>query len=102
MWTNTSKPLTWNSKNTELELGGPRGADVTGSDVPGSAIHLAAMTHTYDRDQEVPTLVRIYDSVWADSKTAEALPFGAHDRSLLGIVTEAFDRGHNALTFALL
>jgi hypothetical protein len=60
------------------------------------------MTHTYDRDQEVATLVRIDDSVWADSKTAEALPFGAHDRSLLGIVTEAFDRGHNALTFTLL
>jgi hypothetical protein len=59
------------------------------------------MTHTYNRDQEVVALVRIDYSVWADSKTTETLPFGAHDRSLVGIVTEAFDRGNDALAFIL-
>jgi DNA-binding transcriptional ArsR family regulator len=84
-----------------LDAGTRSGSIGTDRSDPGSAIHLAAMTHTNDRDQEVATLVRIDDSVWADSKTAEALPFGTHDRSLLGIVAEAFDRGHNALALAL-
>ena len=66
------------------------------------AIDLAAMTHAYDRNQEVAALVGIDYSVWANSKTAKALPFGAHDRSFVGIVTEAFDRGDNALAFTLL
>jgi len=100
MWARISNHLIFHAKDAELELGVPR-VGGPGSDVSGSAIHLSAMTHPYHRDHEVATLIRIDDSVWADSKTTKPLPLGAHDRSFVGIVAEAFNRGNDALALGL-
>ena len=66
------------------------------------AIDLATMANSNDRNQEVTPLVGIDDSVRSDSKAPEALPGGAHDRALVGVISESFDRGNYALALARL